>query len=105
MPVEIKDPQLDMKRINLQRFRLALLVDLNRVYPEMLDATSMAARHEDRGQRTILRELFYLTEIGFLHSSQEQQWRITALGRDFLLGLVEAKGILSPLLLGDIGEH
>ena len=71
--MDIKDPQLDMKRVNLQRFRPALLVDLNRVYPETLDVPSMAALHEDRGRRIILRELFYLTEIGFLHSSQEER--------------------------------
>jgi hypothetical protein len=48
--------------------------------------------------------LYYLTEIGFLYSRRDKHWRITALGRDFLLGLVEAKGVMDTIMLGDIGE-
>jgi len=98
------DARLDMTRIDLQRLRLALLVDLNCIYPKTLDVAAMSALHEGRGRRSISRELFYLTEIGFLHSRHDKHWRITALGRDFLLGLVEAKGVMEPVMLGDIGE-
>jgi hypothetical protein len=93
-----------MQRIHLQRFRLALLVDLNRIYPKTIDIAAISALHEEQGKKFISRELFYLTEIGFLHSRHDKHWRITALGRDFLLGLIEAKGVMDPVMLGDIGE-
>lgn len=64
----------------------------------------LSALHEEQGKRFISRELFYLTEIGFLHSRHDKHWRITALGRDFLFGLIEAKGVMDPVMLGDIGE-
>ena len=98
------DARFDMRRIDLQRFRLALLVDLNRTYPKTLDIAALSSLHDGRGQRSISRELYYLTEIGFLHSRRDKHWRITALGRDFLLGLVEAKGVMDPVMLGEIGE-
>lgn len=102
--VKLVDPRLDMTRVQLQRLRLALLVDLNRVYPKTLDLAAFSALHDGGGRKSISRELFYLTEIGFLHSRHDKTWRITALGRDFLLGLVEAKGVMDPVILGDIGE-
>ena len=98
------DARLDMRRIDLQRFRLALLVDLNRIYPKTFDIAALSALHDERSHRSVSRELYYLTEIGFLHSRRDKHWRITALGRDFLLGLVEAKGVMDTIMLGDIGE-
>jgi hypothetical protein len=99
------DSRLNMKRVDLQRLRLALLVDLNRAYPTKLDVASLIAIHDHRGRRQLSRELHYLTEIGFLNSRNRKRWRITALGSDFLLGLAEAKGVMDPTMLGgDIGE-
>lgn len=43
------DARLDMTRIDLQRLRLALLVDLNRIYPKTLDVAAISALHEGRG--------------------------------------------------------
>ena len=94
-----------MMRVQLQRLRLVLLVDLNRVYPDHLDIPSLMALHDNRGSRSISKELHYLSEIGFLHSRHGKKWRITALGRDFLLGLVEARGVMNPVMDGDIGER
>lgn len=99
------DARFDMMRVQLQRLRLALLVDLNRVYPEHLDVPSLVALHDDRGSRSISRELHYLAEVGFLRSRHGKKWRITALGRDFLLGLVEARGVMDPVMVGDVGER
>jgi hypothetical protein len=96
---------LVMMRVQLQTLRLKLLVALNQAYPEKLDIATLQAFHEHEGKRRIVRELYYLSEIGFLHTRGRERWRITALGRDFLLGLVDAKGVRETVGFGDIGER
>jgi hypothetical protein len=93
-----------MIKVQLQTLRLKLIVALNQAYPAKLDLATLQALLEHVGQRRIIRELSYLSEIGFLHSRRSKRWRITALGRDFLLGLVDAKGVGEPVGYGDIGE-
>ena len=53
----------------------------------------------------IVRELSYLKELRFVSVKRDKRWRIAAQGRDFLLGLVEAKGIMKPAMLDSRGEE
>jgi hypothetical protein len=100
--------KLVMIQVHLQTLRRRLLVVLNKAYPEKLDIVTIQeilhTYHEDEGQIKIARELFYLSEIGFVHSRHKKRWQVSALGRDFLLGLVGAKGVGEPVGYGDIGE-
>ena len=93
-----------MVRVELQRLRSGLLVHLNRCYPHHMDLPYIHAHENEHGSKRLRRELEYLVELGFVKAAKRKRWRITALGRDFLLGLVEAKGLMEPAILGDIGE-
>ncbi|ADV82423.1 hypothetical protein [Terriglobus saanensis] len=99
---EISNQRMMLEVVHLQRLRAALLVDLNRAYPKRLDSPSLAALNSEHGQRRIVRELCYLKELRFVSVKQGKRWRIAALGRDFLLGLVEANGIMQPSMLPSI---
>ncbi len=104
MAQEVLNQRLIMDTVHLQRLRAGMLVDLNRCYPRLLDTESLLALDSERDHRSILRELCYLRELGLVSRKKNQRWRITASGRDFLLGLVKADGIMSPNLLDSIGE-
>jgi len=104
MAQEVSNQRLIMDTVHLQRLRAGVLVDLNRSYPHLLDIESLLALDSERNHRTVLRELWYLHDLGLVSRKKNQRWRITASGRDFLLGLVKADGIMSPSLLNSIGE-
>jgi hypothetical protein len=93
-----------MVRVELQRLRSGLLVHLNRCYPHHMDLPQIHTHENEHGSKRLRRELEYLVELGFVKAAKRNRWRITALGRDFLLGLVEANGLMEPTLLPDIGE-
>jgi DNA-binding GntR family transcriptional regulator len=69
-----------------------------------MDLPQIHAHENEHGSNRLRRELEYLAELGFVKAAKGKRWRITALGRDFLLGLVEAQGVMEPAMLSDIGE-
>ena len=53
----------------------------------------------------IVHELSYLKELRFVRVKRDKRWRIAAQGKDFLFGLVEAKGIMKPAMLDSRDEE
>ncbi len=105
MTSTISNTSLTITRVQLQRIRTEILVLLNKRYPRYLKASDLhAITRLDCGRQTILREIQYLDEIGFVKTKPNDRVRIRALGRDFLLGIIEAKGLLNPAMLDSVGE-
>lgn len=98
-----------LARIALQTLRTRILINLDRAYPNRLDAASLHALESDSpGTRVITRELHYLAEKGFVSITKGDGGSIgtaiTSKGRDFVMGEFEETGITPASDYGYTGK-
>jgi DNA-binding PadR family transcriptional regulator len=89
-----------MERVMLQNLRIRILISLDKRYPYQLeDAVLRLLKPEPISLAKIRRELHYLSEKGFVSLKEKKSGpihaKITAKGRDLVMGESEEIGIAS----------